>query len=208
MLLCAESVIFCTSHFTLLLIYRSCMYSSIFFTGTGKTATFSISILQQIDTSNHECQALILAPTRELAQQVFENAYFACFLLTYVEFFFSFMECVMHLYTGYGIVSCETICAGFTVICCCIGKEVVMLSHIWIGWLPDVGVCVVQDYLAPVCFVVVPLTDLLTFMECLHCNEYSLALYFCGVSWHLVRDCHSVTSQTDILNYLGVSECM
>jgi RecG-like helicase len=43
-----------------------------FVTGTGKTATFSISILQQIDTSNHECQALILAPTRELAQQVFE----------------------------------------------------------------------------------------------------------------------------------------
>lgn len=39
-------------------------------TGTGKTATFSISILQQIDTNIKECQALILAPTRELAQQV------------------------------------------------------------------------------------------------------------------------------------------
>lgn len=38
--------------------------------GTGKTATFSISILQQIDTNIKECQALILAPTRELAQQV------------------------------------------------------------------------------------------------------------------------------------------
>ncbi|XP_043275766.1 eukaryotic initiation factor 4A-I [Venturia canescens] len=38
--------------------------------GTGKTATFSISILQQIDTTVHECQALILAPTRELAQQI------------------------------------------------------------------------------------------------------------------------------------------
>ncbi|XP_034185690.1 eukaryotic translation initiation factor 4A [Osmia lignaria lignaria] len=38
--------------------------------GTGKTATFSISILQQIDTSIKECQALILAPTRELAQQI------------------------------------------------------------------------------------------------------------------------------------------
>lgn len=38
--------------------------------GTGKTATFSISILQQIDTSIRECQALILAPTRELAQQI------------------------------------------------------------------------------------------------------------------------------------------
>lgn len=37
--------------------------------GTGKTATFSISILQQIDPSLNECQALILAPTRELAQQ-------------------------------------------------------------------------------------------------------------------------------------------
>jgi len=38
--------------------------------GTGKTATFSIGILQQIDTSVMECQALILAPTRELAQQI------------------------------------------------------------------------------------------------------------------------------------------
>lgn len=38
--------------------------------GTGKTATFSIAILQQIDTSILECQALILAPTRELATQI------------------------------------------------------------------------------------------------------------------------------------------
>ncbi|XP_059081199.1 eukaryotic initiation factor 4A-I-like [Tigriopus californicus] len=38
--------------------------------GTGKTATFSISILQQIDTSLAASQALILAPTRELAQQI------------------------------------------------------------------------------------------------------------------------------------------
>ncbi|XP_022914378.1 eukaryotic initiation factor 4A-I [Onthophagus taurus] len=38
--------------------------------GTGKTATFSIAILQQIDTTLRECQALILAPTRELAQQI------------------------------------------------------------------------------------------------------------------------------------------
>jgi len=38
--------------------------------GTGKTATFSISILQMVDTSLRECQALILAPTRELAQQI------------------------------------------------------------------------------------------------------------------------------------------
>lgn len=38
--------------------------------GTGKTATFSISVLQKIDTSVKQCQALILAPTRELAQQI------------------------------------------------------------------------------------------------------------------------------------------
>ncbi|KAG8192517.1 hypothetical protein JTE90_015158 [Oedothorax gibbosus] len=38
--------------------------------GTGKTATFSIAILQQIKTDLRETQALILAPTRELAQQI------------------------------------------------------------------------------------------------------------------------------------------
>lgn len=38
--------------------------------GTGKTATFSIAILQKIDTSLLDCQALILAPTRELASQI------------------------------------------------------------------------------------------------------------------------------------------
>jgi len=38
--------------------------------GTGKTATFTIGALQRIDYSNRECQALILAPTRELAQQI------------------------------------------------------------------------------------------------------------------------------------------
>jgi ATP-dependent RNA helicase len=37
--------------------------------GTGKTATFSIGVLQNIDTSLRETQALILAPTRELATQ-------------------------------------------------------------------------------------------------------------------------------------------
>lgn len=37
--------------------------------GTGKTATFSISTLQSIDLRNEQTQALILAPTRELAQQ-------------------------------------------------------------------------------------------------------------------------------------------
>lgn len=38
--------------------------------GTGKTATFSISVLQCLDIQVHETQALILAPTRELAMQI------------------------------------------------------------------------------------------------------------------------------------------
>lgn len=38
--------------------------------GTGKTATFSIAVLQNIDTKLPDVQALILAPTRELAQQI------------------------------------------------------------------------------------------------------------------------------------------
>jgi translation initiation factor 4A len=38
--------------------------------GTGKTAAFAIGALQRIDLSNKSTQALILAPTRELAQQI------------------------------------------------------------------------------------------------------------------------------------------
>jgi translation initiation factor 4A len=38
--------------------------------GTGKTGTFGISILQRLDMDVAECQALVLAPTRELAQQI------------------------------------------------------------------------------------------------------------------------------------------
>lgn len=38
--------------------------------GTGKTATFSISVLQSVSLSQKSTQALILAPTRELAQQI------------------------------------------------------------------------------------------------------------------------------------------
>ena len=39
-------------------------------TGTGKTAAFALPILSKIDTAKREPQALILAPTRELALQV------------------------------------------------------------------------------------------------------------------------------------------
>jgi len=38
--------------------------------GTGKTATFAIGTLAKLDVSLRECQSLILAPTRELAQQI------------------------------------------------------------------------------------------------------------------------------------------
>lgn len=39
-------------------------------TGTGKTAAYSLPLLEQISVENPAVQALILAPTRELAQQV------------------------------------------------------------------------------------------------------------------------------------------
>ena len=38
--------------------------------GTGKTATFCAGILNNLDFNLPECQALVLAPTRELAQQI------------------------------------------------------------------------------------------------------------------------------------------
>jgi ATP-dependent RNA helicase DeaD len=41
-------------------------------TGTGKTAAFALPMLQQLDVEAKETQALVLAPTRELAMQVAE----------------------------------------------------------------------------------------------------------------------------------------
>src|SRR5690606_37739094 len=41
-------------------------------TGTGKTAAFAIPIIEKIDTRERTVQALVLAPTRELAVQVAE----------------------------------------------------------------------------------------------------------------------------------------
>jgi len=42
-------------------------------TGTGKTAAFSLPILEQIDTKSNDTQAIILSPTRELAIQIAKN---------------------------------------------------------------------------------------------------------------------------------------
>lgn len=39
-------------------------------TGSGKTAAFGIALLHQLDAQNYAAQALILCPTRELADQV------------------------------------------------------------------------------------------------------------------------------------------
>lgn len=39
-------------------------------TGTGKTAAFALPLLEKIDTNSDQIQALILAPTRELANQI------------------------------------------------------------------------------------------------------------------------------------------
>lgn len=39
-------------------------------TGTGKTAAFGLPLLERIDTSANYTQALVLAPTRELGQQI------------------------------------------------------------------------------------------------------------------------------------------
>lgn len=49
-----------------------CFFSliSLFSFKQGKTATFAIGTLAKIDPKVKECQALILAPTRELAQQI------------------------------------------------------------------------------------------------------------------------------------------
>ncbi|NNC94972.1 MAG: DEAD/DEAH box helicase, partial [Chitinophagales bacterium] len=42
-------------------------------TGTGKTAAFGLPLLNRIDYNNKDTQALILAPTRELGQQIAEQ---------------------------------------------------------------------------------------------------------------------------------------
>ncbi|MFD1293799.1 DEAD/DEAH box helicase [Lutibacter holmesii] len=42
-------------------------------TGTGKTAAFGLPLLQLIDVENTSIQAVIIAPTRELGQQIYNN---------------------------------------------------------------------------------------------------------------------------------------
>ena len=42
-------------------------------TGTGKTAAFGIPLLERIDTTSRETQALVLSPTRELCLQITDD---------------------------------------------------------------------------------------------------------------------------------------
>ena len=43
-------------------------------TGTGKTATFGLPMLQYLDPENNEVQAIVMTPTRELCIQVHPGA--------------------------------------------------------------------------------------------------------------------------------------
>ena len=47
-------------------------------TGTGKTAAFGLPILQLVDSESKDIQALILAPTRELGHQIYDNLISFC----------------------------------------------------------------------------------------------------------------------------------
>lgn len=60
-------------------------------TGTGKTAAFSLPILEQIDIEKKSVQAIILSPTRELAIQIGKN----------IEEFSNYMKSV-NVVTVYG----------------------------------------------------------------------------------------------------------
>ena len=42
-------------------------------TGTGKTAAYGLPVLQKVDTTSNEVQALILSPTRELCLQIADD---------------------------------------------------------------------------------------------------------------------------------------
>ena len=43
-------------------------------TGTGKSHSFLLPLVNEIDTDIHEPQAIVVAPTRELAQQLYQAA--------------------------------------------------------------------------------------------------------------------------------------
>ncbi len=71
-----------------ILLRRDCIAQAQ--SGTGKTATFSISALQIIDPALKQTQALILAPTRELALQIHKVSW-SCFFFFTLNCAFTFV---------------------------------------------------------------------------------------------------------------------
>lgn len=55
------------------ILQDSCDVKAFAQTGTGKTAAFSLPIIELLEVKNNNTQALILSPTRELAVQIGEN---------------------------------------------------------------------------------------------------------------------------------------
>jgi ATP-dependent RNA helicase DeaD len=66
-------------------------------TGTGKTAAYGLPLLQKCDARNHETQAVVLCPTRELCLQITDD------LNNYSKFIDG-----MHIVAVYGGASIET----------------------------------------------------------------------------------------------------
>lgn len=64
-------------------------------TGTGKTASFGLPMIEKIDSENRKTQAIILCPTRELAVQVTQE------LRKYLKYYES-IKC-MAIYGGESI---------------------------------------------------------------------------------------------------------
>lgn len=56
------------------LVYKNNDIIGISQTGTGKTHAFLLPVMDQIDTNQDCVQAVITAPTRELATQIYNNA--------------------------------------------------------------------------------------------------------------------------------------
>ncbi len=65
-------------------------------TGTGKTAAFSLPIIEKVDVKNKNTQAIILSPTRELAIQIGKN----------IQEFSKYIK-DLHVVTVYGGASIE-----------------------------------------------------------------------------------------------------
>ena len=55
------------------LLYENCDVVALAQTGTGKTAAFGLPVIQRLDVSLRQPQALILSPTRELCLQIADD---------------------------------------------------------------------------------------------------------------------------------------